>query len=222
MAKHAADMLRRKMTKDQGIGQMMELDHIAVSGETLEEAFEHVEAALGVPLQQGGQHQMFGTHNRLLGLADGLYLEAIARDPAATPVRSPCWFDLDNFSGSPRLTNWICRTTGLSELLAQLPRGAGDPVALTRGDLVWDMAVPGDGKLPFDNLFPALIEWYSDHPAPRLEQQGCALRRLVIAHPDAAALEEMLPVNDGRLVFETGPAALEAEFDTPHGIRILR
>jgi hypothetical protein len=31
-----------------------------------------------------------------------------------------------------------------------------------------------------------------------------------------------LPLNDGRLVFETGPAAMEAEFDTPHGIRLLR
>lgn len=201
---------------------MMELDHIAVAGETLEAAADYVETALGVPLQAGGQHQVFGTHNRLLGLADGLYLEAIALDPGATPERSPCWFDLDNFSGTPRLTNWICRTTGLPELLERMPDGAGTPVALTRGDLVWDMAVPADGKLPYDNLFPALIEWHSDHPAPRLEQQGCALRRLVISHPDAAELEEMLPLSDGRLVFETGPAAMEAEFDTPHGQRVLR
>lgn len=201
---------------------MMELDHIAVAGETLEEATEYVETALGVPLQAGGQHQVFGTHNRLLGLADGLYLEAIAIDPAATPERSPRWFDLDSFSGTPRLTNWICRATGLPALLDRLPDGAGTPVSLTRGDLVWDMAVPVDGKLPFDNVFPALIEWHSDHPAPRLEQQGCALRRLVITHPDAADLEELLPLKDGRLVFETGPAAMEAEFDTPHGTRVLR
>ena len=201
---------------------MMELDHIAVAGETLDAAVDHVEAALGVPLQAGGQHQVFGTHNRLLGLADGLYLEAIAIDQDATPERSPCWFDLDNFSGTPRLTNWICRTIGLPALLKSLPEGAGTPVALTRGDLVWDMAVPANGKLPYDNLFPALIEWHSDHPAPRLDQQGCALRRLVIAHPDAADLEELLPMNDGLLVFETGAAAVEAEFDTPHGIRVLR
>lgn len=200
----------------------MELDHIAVAGETLAEATAHVEAALGVPLQTGGQHPVFGTHNRLLGLADGLYLEAIAIDPEATPERSPRWFDLDSFSGMPRLTNWICRATGLPELLERMPDGAGIPVPLTRGDLVWDMAVPADGKLPFDNLFPALIEWHSAHPAPRLEQQGCALRRLVIAHPDAADLEALLPLHDGRLVFETGPAAMEAEFDTPHGIRLLR
>ncbi len=200
----------------------MELDHIAVAGETLDAAVAHVETALGVPLQAGGQHQMFGTHNRLLGLADGLYLEAIAIDPNATPARTPRWFDLDSFSGTPRLTNWICRAGGLPALLKDLPDGAGQPVRLTRGDLVWDMAVPADGRLPFGNLFPALIEWHSDHPAARLEQQGCALRRLVICHPDAAALETLLPLNDGRLVFETGPVAMEAEFDTPHGVRVLR
>jgi len=33
---------------------------------------------LGVPFQPGGRHDVFGTHNALLGLADGLYIEAIA------------------------------------------------------------------------------------------------------------------------------------------------
>ena len=77
----------------------MELDHFAIAANTLAEATAHVEEALGVPLQPGGEHAVFGTHNRLLGLADGLYLEAIAIDPEATPERSPRWFDLDSFSG---------------------------------------------------------------------------------------------------------------------------
>lgn len=201
---------------------MIELDHIAIAGETLGAAVAHVEEALGVSLQVGGEHPMFGTHNHLLGLADGLYLEAIAVDPAATPQRSPRWFDLDRFSGAPRLTNWICRTTGMAKVLEGLPKGAGQPIALTRADLRWDMAVPADGILPYDNCFPALIEWHSAHPAPRLIQQGCALRRLVISHPDAPAIEAALKMQDGRLVFETGAPALEAEFDTPHGVRVLR
>ncbi|MBT6299218.1 MAG: VOC family protein, partial [Rhodobacteraceae bacterium] len=53
----------------------MQFDHLAVSAYTLAEASDHIEQALGVALQDGGQHGVFGTHNRLLGLADGLYLE---------------------------------------------------------------------------------------------------------------------------------------------------
>ncbi|MEP2717423.1 VOC family protein [Pseudophaeobacter sp.] len=200
----------------------MELDHLAVAGTTLEEATAHVEEALGVPLQPGGQHAMFGTHNRLLGLADGLYLEAIAIDPKAQPQRQPCWFDLDRFSGPPRISNWICRCLDLPAVLSQLPKGAGEPVALTRGDLKWDMAVPADGILPFDNLFPALIEWHSDHPAPRLQQQGCSLHHLTLSHPEAVHLQKALPLTDARLSFVTGPVGFEAEFDTPHGRRLLR
>ncbi len=200
----------------------MELDHLAVAGDSLEAALTHVEEALGVPLQPGGQHQMFGTHNYLLGLADGLYLEAIAIDHNVQPQRSPRWFDLDNFSGASRISNWICRCSGMPDVLAQMPAGVGSPVALTRGDLRWDMAVPTDGILPFDNMFPALIEWHSAHPAPRLTQQGCALERLVVAHPEAATLKDVLPMTDNRVVFEPGVAGFEASFSTPHGRRVLR
>jgi len=203
----------------------MELDHIAVSGETLEEAAAAVEAALGVPMGSGGQHDVFITHNRLLGLEDGLYLEAIATDPTRPAPDRPRWFDLDSFAGPARLTNWICRCDDLDALLAALPVQAGAPVALSRGDLRWRMAVPADGKLPFDNLFPPLIQWQCDlHPARMLPPSGCRLRRLVVAHPEALALREVLApqLADPRVVFEPGAPALSAEFDTPHGVRVLR
>ncbi len=199
----------------------MELDHFAIAANTLAEATAHVEEALGVPLQPGGEHAVFGTHNRLLGLADGLYLEAIAIDPEATPQRQPRWVDLDRFEGAARITNWICRSSDLDSTLAALPVDAGAPVSLTRGDLSWQMAVPNSGILPYDNIFPALIQWQGPHPAPRLTQQGCSLRRLVVSHPEAQALAELLPLDDARVVFEPGPAALRAEIDTPHGLRHL-
>ncbi len=85
----------------------MILDHIAVSGTTLPEAVAAVEEALGVRMQPGGEHAVFHTHNALLGLADGLYLEAIAINPDAPVPERPRWFDLDRFAGPARLTNWI-------------------------------------------------------------------------------------------------------------------
>nr|WP_254444933.1 VOC family protein [Ruegeria atlantica] len=197
------------------------MDHLAVAGETLEEASAHIEQALGEPLQDGGKHDAFGTHNRLLGLRDGLYLEAIAIDPKAQKVERSRWFDLDQFAGSARLTNWICRVSDIEATLSAFRDDVGQPIELARGALKWQMAVPPDGRLPFDNLFPALIQWHGDlHPAQMLQDSGCRLQRLVVYHPEALDLARLLG-NLEKVVFDTGPAALRAEFETPHGSRVL-
>lgn len=104
---------------------MMRLDHIAVSGGTLTEATAAVEDALGVQMQSGGNHDVFSTHNTLLGLEGGLYIEAIAIDPAAPKPERPRWFDLDRFSGTARLTNWICATDDMGATLAGLAARQG-------------------------------------------------------------------------------------------------
>ena len=203
---------------------MMELDHIAVAGETLAQATAHAEQALGVSLQQGGEHAVFHTHNRLLGLQDGLYLEAIAANPAAPRPDRPRWFDLDRFSGPARLTNWICRCDDLDATLAALPDGFGAPVSLQRGDLRWRMAVPADGTLPFDNCAPALMQWEGDaHPAPRLDQSGVRLTALTVQHPAVLALRDMLAphLTDNRLQFVVGPVGLSATFEAAGEIREL-
>lgn len=203
---------------------MIELDHVAVSGATLAQATAFCENALGVSLQAGGEHAVFHTHNTLLGLEDGLYLEAIAVNPDAPQPDRPRWFDLDRFSGPARLTNWICRCADLEATLAVLPDGFGEPVALQRGDLRWRMAVPADGVLPFDNCAPALIQWEGEaHPAGRLAASGLRLTGLQVHHPDAAALEALLAPHlaDDRVTFAAGPAGLAASFDGPGGQRHL-
>ncbi|SEL77681.1 Glyoxalase-like domain-containing protein [Roseovarius azorensis] len=201
----------------------MRLDHLAVAAETLEAGRTWVEDRLGLPLQPGGRHIHFGTHNLLLGLEEGLYLEVISTNPEAPAPGYPRWFDLDRFSGPPRLQTWICAVDDLDAAVAQYPR-AGAPVALARGDLRWRMAVPEDGILPWDNRFPALIEWQgAAHPAARLEASGARLERLVVCHPEAAALRAVLdPVlRDARVVFEPGASSLRAEFATPGGMKVL-
>ncbi|MCZ4351079.1 VOC family protein [Roseovarius aestuarii] len=202
---------------------MLTLDHLAVAAATLSEGRRAVEDALGVRLQTGGQHAHFGTHNLLLGLEDGLYLEVIAIDPRAVPPQYPRWFNLDRFDGAPRLGNWICRTDDLPAAQAALP-GLGQTVSLERGDLKWRMAVPDDGLLPFDNCHPAVMQWDSAlHPAGVLNATGVSLRHLVVTHPEAAELQARLSehLNDPRILFEPGTAGLRAEFDTPNGRRLL-
>jgi hypothetical protein len=203
---------------------MLELDHLAVAAETLEAGRAYVETALGVGMQAGGQHAHFGTHNLLLGLEDGLYLEVIAVDPAVPLPAVPRWFDLDRFAGAPRLGTWICRCDDLEAGLSKAPPDAGVPVDLARGDLRWRMGVARDGRMPFAGGFPALIQWQGAHPAARLVPSGCRLRRLMVAHPQAHALREALDRAgaEGLVVIEQAKTiALRAEIETPHGLRVL-
>jgi hypothetical protein len=201
----------------------MEIDHLAVAGETLEAASAHVEAALGVTLAGGGRHARFGTWNRLLSLGEAEYLEAIAVDPEAAAPGVPRWFGLDALTGGPRLQAWIVRVADLDAAIAALPE-AGRAVALERGDLRWRMAVPEAGALPWEGVFPGLIEWQGPaHPAPRLPEAGCRLVALEVRHPQAGGLQARLAPHlaDPRMRFVEGAPGLSAEIATPAGPRRL-
>lgn len=204
---------------------MLALDHLAVLGETLEAAVSHAEAALGVTLDPGGAHPAMGTHNRLIALGPGVYLEAIAIDPAAPAPARARWFGLDDFRGPARLGHWIARTDDLNRALAEAPAGLGTPLALCRGDLAWTMAVPETGHLPFEGAAPALIEWRrGGHPADLLPDRGLWLEELLVTHPDPAGVLAAFPALAGmpQVVLATGPApGLAARIRTPDGIRVL-
>nr|MBP9951941.1 VOC family protein [Cypionkella sp.] len=204
---------------------MLHLDHIAIAADTLAHGVAFVEHTLGVTMAGGGQHPHMATHNRLLGMGD-LYLEVIAIDPDAERPKWPRWFDLDNFSGGPQLTNWILSSENLDSDLTKCPEGTGKPVALQRGDYRWQMAVPADGKLPFDNAFPALIQWEGSlHPAAALPESGIRLTELIISHPKADTLQALMAplFSDPRVTFHHGPAkSISAHFSTPNGPRTLR
>lgn len=203
---------------------MLRIDHLAVVAARLKDGVSVVERLLGVAMAGGGRHALMGTHNRLIGLGE-LYLEVIAIDPDAPDPGRPRWFDMDRFTGQPRLANWVA---GCDDIAAEVdlgPPGIGVPLALARGDFRWRMAVPEDGRLPFDGGFPALIEWQGKaHPASVLPDAGLRLARLEIAHPEAPALRAALAgrLGDVRVVIEAGPIpALRATIATPGGPRTL-
>ncbi|CUH76541.1 VOC family protein [Tropicibacter naphthalenivorans] len=203
---------------------MLVLDHIAVLGGTLAEATAHTEEQLGQPLNPGGVHGRFGTHNQLLELEPDLYIEAIAIDPSAPAPDDPRWFGLDAFAGPARLDKWVCRVDDLDAALQLLPM-AGRRLELQRGDLRWAMAVPLDGMLPFDGLFPALIQWHTDVPPGKaLPTSGLTLQSLTVTHPQADELASLLkPYLDAPLVrFETGLPGMAAEIAVDHGSVTLR
>ncbi len=166
----------------------LSIDHLVISCGRLEEGVAFVEDSLGVTMAPDGQHRDMGTHNRLLGLG-GVYLEVIAVDPMAPAPDRPRWFDLDRFAGPPRLTNWVARTVALSSALEVAPPGTGVPMELSRGDLVWDIAISDDGSLPFGGAFPGLIDWgFSIHPTRSIPDSGFRLKSFSVSHPDSRGL----------------------------------
>ena len=184
-----------------------------------------MEAVLGAKMSPGGKHPVMGTHNTLLALGPGIYLEVIAVAPDAPAPEHRRWFNLDTYDGPPRIMNWICRTDDIFEALDAAPPGTGVPMALTRGDMAWSMAVPEFGRLPFDDAMPALIEWENDvHPAGLLPDHELRLARLDVFHPEAEALLSAFPAlhNLDLVSVREGPEKrLIASISTPEGIRVL-
>jgi hypothetical protein len=74
------------------------LDHLSIIAPTLEEGVKHVRESLDIDIPFGRKHVDMGTHNHLLSLGEGAYLEIIAVDLQATAPSLPRWFGLDDSS----------------------------------------------------------------------------------------------------------------------------
>ena len=114
------------------------LDHLVVMADTLAQGAAWCEATLGVAAAPGGEHPLFGTHNRLLTIESPAfplaYLEIIAINPEATGDRQTGaaglkrWFDMDDAAlreqvraHGPRLIHWVARVPDLQEAAARRP-----------------------------------------------------------------------------------------------------
>jgi hypothetical protein len=211
------------------------LDHLVVAARTLEEGARWLEARMGVPTVAGGRHAAMGTHNRLLALGEGAYLEIIAIDPEAPAPGRPRWFGLDSpamarrLAAGPALVHWVARTDDLDGARAAEPVLVGEILALSRGDYRWRIGVPADGALPAAGAFPTLIQWEGDrHPAAALPASGCRLERLTVRTPRARDLARRLAAlgaSDAAAVcFEAGDGSgtgLSAILLSPRGVVIL-
>ena len=94
----------------------LRLDHLVISARTLDEGTQYVADTLGVAPAGGGAHPLMRTHNRLLNLWGGVYLEVIAVDPDAEAPASgvearPRLFALDapETAATARRADRICR-----------------------------------------------------------------------------------------------------------------
>ncbi|MFN6953304.1 MAG: VOC family protein [Acetobacteraceae bacterium] len=176
---------------------MAEIDHVVVGAATLEQGAEWVERQLGARPGPGGVHEGAGTHNLLLGLGAGCYLEVIAPDPSQPAPEHPRLFDLDDpgvrtvLQAEPRLLAYVARTPALGPLADRLgPRG-GEIRAMRRGNLSWRMLLPPQ-RQDLGNLIPPMIQWDGDGKGPRLPDSKVRLTAIHAEHPEPDALRAAL------------------------------
>jgi Glyoxalase-like domain len=215
-----------------------QIDHLVVAACTLDEGVAWCESALGITPGPGGEHPLFGTHNRLLRLdvsdAPAAYLEIIAIDPRATPTRAPGqrrWFDLDDPAlqhrlqrHGPQLVHWVASVPDIDASIAALRAigiQRGPLVSASRqtahGLLQWRISVRDDGQRLFNGALPTLIQWSGSHPTQHMPASGAQLRRLHLRHAGAAGLRAALQaIGLPGITVSDGPAGLAAELDTPN------
>jgi hypothetical protein len=203
------------------------IDHLVYGARDLYKAVAGLSERLGVHALPGGRHPGIGTHNALISLGPGTYLEVIAPDSSQPPpARLP--FGLDVLT-EDRLITWAARAADI-ERRADGARAAdydpGPVLAMSRETpdgvqlrwrLTWRAEPAGNGLVPF------LIDW-GDTPHPSLTAPGgCTLLNLRGEHPRPEAILPLLRALEVDLPVRAGPIrALIATIQTPRGAVELR
>jgi hypothetical protein len=220
------------------------IDHLVVVAQSLEQGVQWCEEKMGVTPGPGGEHERFGTHNRLFKIATPAtpfaYFEIIAINPAAKIPGCARWFDMDDpalqgaVATEPKLVHFVANTDdiqGARQVLLALGIDRGPAVQASRhsrrGLLQWKITVRNDGQRLFNGALPTLIQWGTTddddpmrlHPRNSLPRSGVSLSAISITHPSADRLQaayEALGLTG--VPITSGPANITATLRTPKGI----
>ena len=199
------------------------LDHLVYAAPDLEVATSGLERRLGFRPDYGGKHAGGLTHNAILSLGQGSYLEIIAPVPGAEALASSLPFGLGSLT-APRLVTWAAAPPDL-ERRVESARAAGyDPgEIITSGrdlpdgrKLSWRVAVRpeagGDGLVPF------LVEWTTQSHPSATAPKGCRFVSLTAEHPEPENVLVMLKALGVELSVSKGRTPrLIATLDAPNG-----
>lgn len=201
------------------------LDHLIFAVPELYAGAARVEELIGAEAAPGGRHQGLGTHNRLVGLGPGRYLEIIAIDPEQPDPTRPRWFGLDDLA-EPTLVTWCARAPDILERLIARGRQAGidlgDAQAGSRrrpgGSLLsWTFSDPWAPRA--GGVIPFFIDWgRSPHPSDDLPAV-CSLHALRLEHPEPDDVQAWLAaLGLDTSVSRAHAPRVVASLETPNGI----
>ena len=222
-----------------------------VAARSLAEGTAWCEATLGITPQAGGEHEQFGTHNRLFKIATPrypmAYFEIIAINPVASAQKRTAnkrWFDLDDddlqasIAQQPALIHFVVNTTAIqvaSNIWKKQGLDIGPIVHAQRltdqGMLDWQITVRNDGQRLLDGTLPTLIQWGQPdsaepmrlHPSNSLPRSGVSLQNLTVSHPAAQKLENACEaIHFKDIEISTGKANISAHLQTPKGLVVLQ
>lgn len=196
-----------------------QVDHILLGIDDLDRGMEHFEKLTGVRPVKGGKHPR-GTHNALVSLGDGAYLEILAVQPNVEPPKeyeglrqlhalTPIGWAVSSQDGTElrnRLTSAGMAVTQPSEGSRTTPAGT---------TLAWQTFGLKEG---FEEA-PFFIVWspQSAHPSTT-SPTGCNLQQWRVAGPHLKNLEQLRSALDLRIeVAEAKSAALRASLQCPKG-----
>jgi hypothetical protein len=198
-----------------------QIDHLILGVADLSEGIAEFARLTGVEPRLGGAHPS-GTHNALVALEDGKYLEILAPFPDSTlPADLAYITELDELMP----IGWALRSASMirsRELLLQAGLGVTDirqgSRQLPNGRLLeWRTVTVID---PWIAEAPFLIEWMPDAPHPSVNAPiGCRLASMRIVGPQIAALEKIFGCLKVKAQIEYAQRArLEVSLDSPKGI----
>jgi hypothetical protein len=227
-----------------------QIDHLVVAAHSLQQGVEWCEATLGITPAAGGEHEKYGTHNRLFKIATPAfpvaYFEIIAINPDAVIEKKPPptrWVDLDNpqlqaeLFKSPRLIHFVANTSNIQDA-----RHAWKAQGIDRGPVIhasrktpkgllqWQITVRLDGDRLFDGTLPTLIQWGKPeaadpmhlHPRNHLPRSGVSLKSLTVSHPSASKIQAAYDaISLGNIPVSDGTANIVATLQTPKGLVTL-
>jgi hypothetical protein len=202
----------------------MNIDHIVYAVSDLESGMTEIEKLLGVRPVIGGRHPDFGTHNALLSLGPGTYLEIIAPDPSLPAPDHGLAFGISE-DQPPGIVTWALRVDEIRAVAegataAGVPIGAVESGSREKPDgtvLSWQLSNPN--AMPFDGAIPFLINWGdTPHPAATTPRGGDLLG-IRIEHPEADEVRKALSALGMDIeVNKAATYSLIATIKTDHGI----
>jgi hypothetical protein len=195
---------------------------------------EYVRDCLGVYMPYGGVHMKMGTHNHLMQIGQGIFLEVIAVNHEIEPPNRPRWFGLDDafvrqqIEIQPALLTWVVNTRDIDRLMRQATFSLGNTELISRGNLSWHFGLPEDGRLLAGGMLPYAIEWQTEnHPSANMADLGCSFHSLEIYHPYSRWLQSAIEsigaldlVKINALPKNEAPYMI-AYISTPYGIKKL-